>query len=169
MDIRIAGVIPESIVDGPGIRYTVFTQGCYHNCPGCHNPQTHDPEKGYNKDIDVIINEIKKDTLITGLTISGGEPFLQVPAILELTKRAQAIGLDVLIYTGYTYEELIALNDEMVKEVLMTANYLIDGRFELDKKSYTLEFKGSSNQRLIDLKKTIKTGQITETSFTYGL
>lgn len=169
MDIRIAGVIPESIVDGPGIRYTVFTQGCYHNCPGCHNPQTHDPEKGYNKDIDVIINEIKKDPLITGLTISGGEPFLQVPAILELTKRAQAIGLDVLIYTGYTYEELIALNDEMVKEVLMTANYLIDGRFELDKKSYTLEFKGSSNQRLIDLKKTIKTGQITETSFTYGL
>jgi anaerobic ribonucleoside-triphosphate reductase activating protein len=169
VDIRIAGVIPESIVDGPGIRYTVFTQGCYHNCPGCHNPQTHDPEKGYNKDIDVIINEIKKDPLITGLTISGGEPFLQVPAILELTKRAQAIGLDVLIYTGYTYEELIALNDEMVKEVLMTANYLIDGRFELDKKSYTLEFKGSSNQRLIDLKKTIKTGQITETSFTYGL
>ena len=167
MEIRLAGEIPESIVDGPGIRYTVFTQGCLHYCLGCHNPHTHDPHKGYLKEIDEIIKNIKKNPLIKGLTISGGEPFMQIAEILELTKKAKFIGLNVLIYTGYTYEDLLNKGDQRIKDIFMYADYLIDGPFEINKKSYNLEFKGSSNQRLIDLSLTIRTGKIVEKSFVY--
>jgi anaerobic ribonucleoside-triphosphate reductase activating protein len=168
VNIKLAGEIPESIVDGPGIRYTVFTQGCPHNCFGCHNPNTHDPKKGYYKDNDEIIKAIKTNPLIKGLTISGGEPFMQVEQILELTKKAKVMGLNVLIYTGYTYEELISKDDENIRDLLLYADYLVDGPFQINKKSYDLEFKGSSNQRLIDLTKTNQTGKIVEKSFVYS-
>lgn len=167
MDIRLAGEIAESIVDGPGIRYTVFTQGCLHDCKGCHNPNTHDPSKGYLKDIDTIIKDIKKNPLIKGITISGGEPFLQIDAILDLTKKAKFNGLNVIIYTGYTFEDLIRRNDQKIKDTFLYADYLIDGPFVISKKSLELDFKGSSNQRTIDLQKTMKTGSVHEVSFNY--
>lgn len=165
MEIRIAGVVDESTVDGPGIRYTVFTQGCLHNCFGCHNPKTHPLNGGQALEIDTIISNIKKDPLISGVTISGGEPFLQPKEILELTIKSKEIGKNVIIYTGYTYEELVSLNNEFINEVLKSADYLVDGKFEINKKSYTLLFKGSSNQRIIDLKKTILDGKISEIDF----
>lgn len=165
MEIRIAGIVEESTVDGPGIRYTVFTQGCLHNCFGCHNPKTHPLNGGHTIEIDAIISNIKKDPLINGLTISGGEPFLQIKEILDLSKKAKEIGKNIIIYTGYTYEQLVSLNNDDIFDILKIADYLVDGKFEIEKKSYTLLFKGSSNQRIIDLKKTLKEGIILEKDF----
>jgi anaerobic ribonucleoside-triphosphate reductase activating protein len=163
--IKLAGLIDESIVDGPGLRYTVFTQGCHHHCLGCHNPKTHDPDKGYYLEIDEIINRIKNNPLISGVTISGGEPFLQIPELYELVSKTKALGLDSIIYTGFTYEELIAKNEPYILNILAIADYLIDGRFEISKKSYVLLFKGSSNQRIIDLKETKLQKKIVQKDF----
>lgn len=165
MNIRIAGLVEESIVDGPGIRYVVFTQGCYHNCKGCHNPNTHNPNGGKNIDTKEIVEKIKRNPLINGLTLSGGEPFLQPEPILLLAKEAKKIGLDVISYSGFTYEQLVDKKDETIDELLDTIDYLIDGKFELDKRSLALAFRGSSNQRIIDLKKTRKNNKIIETDF----
>lgn len=165
MEIRLAGVVEESTVDGPGIRYTVFTQGCLHNCKGCHNPQTHPLDGGYVSDTNHIIAQIKKNSLITGITISGGEPFLQPNPVLELIKEAKKINMDVLVYSGYTFEELHDLKNPVIDEILKVADYLVDGRFEIAKKSYTLLFKGSSNQRIIDLQETLKQGKVIEKDF----
>ncbi len=164
MTIRIAGLVDDSVVDGPGLRYVIFTQGCHHYCLECHNPNTHDINGGKIEEIDNIINYIKKNPLLDGITISGGEPFLQKKACLEIVQAAQKLGLDVLIYTGYTYEALLDLNDETVNNILKSADYLIDGRFLKEKKSLALKFIGSSNQRIIDLKKS-SMDMIVETDF----
>lgn len=160
MLIRLAGEVAESVVDGPGIRYTVFTQGCLHNCPGCHNPLTHPLDLGYLKENDEIIKAIKANPLVSGLTISGGEPFLQVEPVLDLVLKTKEISKDIIIYTGYTFEELINLSNENILKILKNTDYLIDGRFEIDKRSLELLFKGSSNQRIIDLKKTFDENKI---------
>lgn len=165
MEIRISGLVNDSIVDGPGLRYTVFTQGCLFNCKGCHNPQTHDLNGGRLIKINEIINEIKKNPLLSGVTISGGEPFLQVPEILALVQEIKKLNLDVIIYTGYTFEELNAMNDDKINEIISLADYLIDGRFNLSLRSLELVFRGSSNQRIIDLKKTLKNNKVIETDF----
>ena len=110
MKIRVSGIITDSIVDGPGFRHVVFTQGCNHNCKGCHNPQTHDLNGGYFKEIDEIIEDIKNNPLLKGLTLSGGEPFLQPKECLMLAKKTKELGKDVLAYSGYTYEELKELS-----------------------------------------------------------
>ena len=165
MLIRIAGTVNDSIVDGPGIRFTVFTQGCFHNCPGCHNPQTHNPKVGRDVEIDEIIKDIKKNPLLSGVTLSGGEPFEQVPEILELIEKIKELGLDVIIYSGYTYEALISKNNSQINKVLELTDYLIDGKFEIAKKSYSLLFRGSSNQRIIDLNKSRLMNELVETDF----
>lgn len=165
MEIRISGLVNDSIVDGPGFRYTVFTQGCKFNCPGCHNPHTHDVAGGRLIDIDEILCEVKQNPLLSGVTISGGEPFLQIPETLELTKKVKALNLDVIIYTGYRYEELIQMNNTKINNILKIADYLIDGRFMIEKRSLELNFKGSSNQRIIDLKKTYIESKLVETDF----
>lgn len=152
--IRIAGLIEESIVDGPGIRFVVFTQGCPHNCPGCHNPKTHDPNGGYVVDIEDIVEKIKKNRLVQGVTISGGEPFYRPKEVLNLVKRLKDFNYHVLAYSGYTLEELIekAKNNDDIKNLLLNVDMLIDGKFEKDKQDYTLKFRGSRNQRIIDMK-----------------
>jgi anaerobic ribonucleoside-triphosphate reductase activating protein len=165
MQIRIAGTINDSIVDGPGIRFTVFTQGCFHNCLGCHNPQTHNPKLGKLVDIDEIMEDIKRNPLLSGVTLSGGEPFEQVSEILELIEKIKEIGLDVIIYSGYTYKELIAKNNLEINKILDLSDYLIDGKFEITKKSYQLLFKGSSNQRIIDLNKSRLMNKLVESDF----
>lgn len=156
MKIRIAGYINESIVDGPGIRFTVFTQGCIFNCPGCHNIDTHDLNGGYLSDTDNLINLLSKSFLATGLTISGGEPFLQPEAVLDLIIKAKPLVQNIIIYSGYTYEELVkfAKTNPIYATILSKADYLVDGRFIQEKKDLTLEYRGSSNQRIIDLHKT---------------
>jgi len=165
MEIRIAGRVNDSIVDGPGLRYTVFTQGCQHNCPGCHNPQTHSLSGGKLIAIDEIINEIKSNPLLSGVTLSGGEPFLQIPEILTLIKEIKALNLDIIIYSGYTFEELLEMHNPQVDEILYLSNYLIDGRFILNQRSLDLLFRGSKNQRIIDLQKSYKESRIIETDF----
>ncbi len=156
MQIRIAGFIQESIVDGPGIRFVVFTQGCPHHCPGCHNPQTHDFRGGRLEDTENIIPVISGNPLLKGITISGGEPFCQPEAAAELARAAHACGKDVLVYTGYTLEELLSGSVKGAMTLLEETDILVDGRFELEKKSLLLKFRGSSNQRLLDCKKSLK-------------
>lgn len=158
--VKLSGVVKESIVDGKGIRYTVFTQGCPHNCEGCHNPNTHDFDKGYWQSIDVIFEEVKNNPLLKGITLSGGEPFCQAEVLLELVKKVKAIGKDVWAYSGYTYDELQRQPQPFAKELLDEIDVLVDGRFILNQRDLTLLFRGSKNQRVIDCKKTRETGEI---------
>ena len=160
MLIRIAGAVNDSIVDGPGLRFTVFTQGCPHACPGCHNPDTHDPQGGYDADTDDLIAKMKKNPLLDGLTLSGGEPFVQSAPCIVLAQAARAQGLNVWAYSGFTYEELLAHPDPQVQELLLLCDVLVDGRFELEQRSLELRFRGSRNQRLIDLPATRAAGQV---------
>ena len=162
MKIRLSGEIKESIVDGPGIRYVIFTQGCNHNCKGCHNPETHDLNGGYLKEIDEIIEDFKKYPYMTGLTLSGGEPFLQKSAILSLILQFKTLypKKNIIIYTGYTFEALLKENDNDTLGILNNIDFLIDGPFILEKRDISLKFKGSSNQRIIDIKKSLSEKQI---------
>lgn len=153
-EIRIAAIEEESIVNGPGIRLVVFTQGCNHNCIGCHNPSTHSFEGGYLIGIDKIIEKIKENPLLDGITISGGEPFEQAKACSVLAKKVRDMGLSVITYTGYTFEEI--LPKEECRELLLQTDILIDGKFDISKKSLMLEFRGSENQRIIYLNKYFK-------------
>lgn len=161
--IRLAGVVRESIVDGPGIRFVVFCQGCVHDCPGCQNPDTHDFDGGYDCDIQKILDAVDENKLLDGITFSGGEPFCQagrfIPLAKEIRKRE---GLNILIFTGYTYEELtdMARSDEDVRQLMNLADMLVDGRFILEKRDLTLRFRGSSNQRIIDMNETRKQGRL---------
>lgn len=156
MEIRIAGTIGESIVDGPGIRYVVFTQGCSHHCPGCHNPQTHSFDGGTITDTEELISQFKNNPLLKGITISGGEPFCQPLAAAELARAAHECGKDVMVYTGYTFEQLLSGNVGNAMVLLEQADILVDGRFEEAKKSLLLKFKGSSNQRILNCKESLK-------------
>ena len=158
--LKICGVIPESIVDGKGFRYVIFTQGCPHNCPGCHNPQTHDFNAGKWADTDKIIDEISEDPLLKGVTFSGGEPFCQPKPLSLLAKKIHQKKLDVTVFTGFTYEELIKKNDTDINALLDETDILIDGPFIQKEKDLTLTFRGSRNQRVIDMKKTRNLGKI---------
>ena len=152
MEIRIFGTVNDSIVDGQGLRYTVFTQGCPHGCPGCHNPESHDFEGGKVVDTQDIIDQIKKNPLLDGVTLSGGEPFCQPEACLEIARAVHGMGLNVWAYSGYTYEQL----KEKAPELLNEVDVLVDGPFILAQRSLELKFKGSRNQRLIDVKRSLK-------------
>ena len=158
--LKISGVEPESIVDGKGFRYVVFTQGCPHHCPGCHNPQTHDFNAGKWVDIEDLFSQICENPLLNGVTFSGGEPFCQPRPLSELAKRIHGKKLDITVFTGYTYEELANRHDPDVDALLAQTDVLIDGLFVLAEKDLTLAFRGSRNQRLIDLNRTRESGQI---------
>lgn len=161
MELRISGTANDSIVDGPGLRFTVFTQGCPHNCKGCHNPQTHDFSGGNIVDTQSLIDTIIKNPLLDGVTFSGGEPFCQCEPLAEMGKILKQKGYNIIAYTGYTFEYLIknADNKNHFMELLKVCDYIVDGRFEEDKKSYLLKFKGSSNQRIIDCLKSLASGK----------
>ena len=150
MQIRIAGIVPESFVDGAGIRYAIFMQGCKRHCRGCHNPQTQDLLGGTLMDTTDIINEFKQNILASGITLTGGEPLLQLDAANELARAAKSLGLSVWLYTGYTFEEL----PPAAKTLLESVDVLIDGAFVESQRDLELQFRGSRNQRIIDVKKT---------------
>ena len=160
--IRIAGVVRESFVDGPGIRFTVFCQGCPHHCPGCHNPATHDFSGGYDCEIEKILDAVSKNPMLDGITFSGGEPLCQPEAFLELAReiRSRFPQLNIVIFTGYTYEELQQMWDgrPALKELLKLTDYLIDGRYMEKQRDLTLQFRGSQNQRIIDMNATREAG-----------
>ena len=160
MKIRLAGIVDESIVDGKGIRMTVFTQGCPHHCPGCHNPQTHDFTGGTEEDTDEIFERFCENPLLRGITFSGGEPFCQPVPLKALADRVHSVKKDVTIYTGWTYEQLIAMHDPDVDALLSVCDVLVDGPFVEALKDPDLLFRGSENQRLIDMRATHETGNI---------
>lgn len=154
MNIRIANIAFDSIVDGNGLRDVVFVQGCEANCPGCHNPKTHDLDGGQLEDVTSLVSLLTRCQLSSGLTISGGEPFLQPEAVLELIDQYKQTrpDADIWIYSGYTYEELLASSNKAVQAILRTADVLVDGRFIEEQKTLSLPFRGSKNQRIIELK-----------------
>ncbi len=160
MRISLSGVTGDSIVDGPGLRLTIFTQGCLHHCPGCHNPQTHDPAGGSWADTDDILAAAAENPLLDGITLSGGDPFLQPVPCLALAKGAHKIGLNVWTYTGYTWEALREENDAEKLALLRETDVLVDGPFLLAERSLELRFCGSRNQRLIDVKKSLAQNEI---------
>lgn len=151
--LRIAGVVRESIVDGPGIRFVIFAQGCPHHCEGCHNESTHDFSGGYDCDLSRILAEVDKNPLLSGVTFSGGEPFCQAQGFFELGVEIKNRGLDILAYSGYTFEELtkLAEQDKYIGKLLDVIDSLVDGPFILEERDLTLEFRGSRNQRFLKL------------------
>lgn len=161
MEIRIFGLADDSIVDGPGVRYTVFVQGCPHHCPGCHNPASHDFAGGTLMDTDGIIRKIGENPLLDGVTLSGGEPMCQPEACRAIADAAQAKHLNVWCYTGFTLDALLKENNPARMALLHSIDVLVDGRFVQEQKSLSLLYRGSSNQRLIDVPKTLATGEIT--------
>lgn len=160
MRISLSGVTGDSIVDGPGLRLTIFTQGCLHNCPGCHNPQTHDPNGGSWADTEDILAAAAENPLLDGITLSGGDPFMQPVPCLALAEGAHKIGLNVWTYTGYTWEALLEENDAEKLALLKETDVLVDGPFLLAERSLELRFCGSRNQRLIDVKKSLAEGKV---------
>ena len=159
MKLRIAGVVGDSIVDGPGLRLTVFTQGCPHRCPGCHNPQTHDFAGGYDAEVEELFEQYRENPLLRGVPLSGGEPFCQPEPLAELARLVHGAGGDVFCYTGYTYEQLLGLDDPAVAALLREVDVLIDGPYLEAQRDLTLLFRGSANQRLLDLPRTRAEGR----------
>ena len=143
--LRLFGVVSESITDGPGLRYAIFTQGCPHYCPGCHNPESHSFTEGYLVSEEKVIEDIFRNPLLDGVTFSGGEPFMQAEELSAVASAVKEKGLSVICFSGYTYEELIELSGDRkgYAELLGNIDILIDGRFEIDKKSMNLRFRGS--------------------------
>ena len=157
--IRLAGVVRESIVDGPGIRFTVFVQGCPHHCEGCHNPETHDFSGGDDCAPEKILAEIKKNPLLDGVTFSGGEHLCQAKALLPLAQEIKKLGLNLFIYTGSIFEKLIEEQDPDVMALLQEGDFLVDGPFVLAQRDLTLLFRGSQNQRILDLPQSLAQGK----------
>lgn len=161
--MNLAGIIRESIVDGPGIRFAVYCQGCPHGCPGCHNPGTHAFGKGKDTSIDTIMAEIKKNPLLRGVTFTGGEPLCQPEGLLSLTReiKKQNPNLDIVIFTGYTFEELqeMMTGTPAIEELLTLSDILVDGKYEEAERDLTLRFRGSRNQRIIDLPASLNKGK----------
>ena len=160
MELRIAGIENESIVDGPGFRLAVFAQGCPHHCPGCHNPQTHPFEGGQMMDVAELAAMLDANPLLKGITLSGGEPFCQPEAMAQLARLSHQRGKDVMCYTGYTFEQLLEMNSSAVRSLLEEIDILVDGPYLEAQRDLTLQFRGSANQRLIDLPATLRGGKV---------
>lgn len=162
--MRIAGLVEESIVDGPGFRIVIFFQGCAHHCYGCHNPETWDFEGGKEVSFDSIKKIIDDNPYADGITLSGGDPLYQIDASTEIAEYAKSKGLDVILYTGFLFEEVLEMTkaNERLKDLLNNVDTLIDGPFILEQRHLSLKFRGSSNQRIIDVKKSLMENKIVE-------
>lgn len=163
MLIRLASNLQkDSIVDGEGIRAVIWTQGCPHHCPSCHNPETWDYNGGFLEDVEDLKKEINSLDDEVGVTFSGGDPFEQALACSMLAKYIHSVKLNVWCYTGYTYEQLMKKSEEdpHIMDFLREIDVLVDGRFVLKLKSYDIKFRGSKNQRIIDVKKSLKKNKV---------
>lgn len=159
LQIRIAGLVPESFVDGDGIRFAIFFQGCLRHCEGCQNPETHALDGGKIFDTAEIIAKFKSNALLDGITLTGGEPLLQIDAANELARAAKNFGLNVWLYTGFTFEELWSANN-CIKLLPENVDVVVDGAFVENLRDLDLQFRGSSNQRIIDVKKSFLSKKI---------
>lgn len=162
MQMRIAGFVQESIVDGPGWRLVVFCQGCPHGCKGCHNPHTHDFNGGWMVDTSEIIGMMDANPLLDGITLSGGEPLFQMAACRELAKAAHERGLNVWCYTGFTWDAVLEAQGYISDPPLNYIDVLVDGPFIESQKSLELQWRGSKNQRLIDVQKSLRKHGVVE-------
>ena len=152
----------DSIVDGEGIRSVIWFQGCSHNCPGCHNPETHDFNAGVIVSLEEMKSQIDELEFQAGVTFSGGDPMMQVEALTELASYVHEKGMNVWVYTGFTFEELMTLSEknDNYRKALEEIDVLVDGRFVMELRSFDVQFRGSSNQRIIDVKKSLSTGKV---------
>ncbi|MCI8272435.1 MAG: anaerobic ribonucleoside-triphosphate reductase activating protein [Erysipelotrichaceae bacterium] len=165
--IRLASALQQdSIVDGPGMRCVLWTQGCPHHCPGCHNPQTHALDGGMTVSVDEIIAQMKNMKLQSGITFSGGEPFLQAKALVHVAKAAKQLHWTLWAYSGFTFEEIQAHED--MREFLSYLDILVDGKFREEEKDYRLRFKGSRNQRIIDVPSSLAQHKIILSAYDDG-
>ena len=159
MKIRLsAPMTRDSIVDGPGLRSVIWTQGCFHDCPGCHNPCTHNPFGGFEMDTADLIAQLRTLRLQQGITLSGGEPFLQPLPLAEIADAAHRLGLNVWVFSGFTFEQLTDCRQREWEDrmtLLRRCDVLVDGRFVREKRDLSLRFRGSSNQRILDVKKSL--------------
>ncbi|MGE4548343.1 MAG: anaerobic ribonucleoside-triphosphate reductase activating protein [Intestinibacillus sp.] len=156
--LRVAGTIGESIVDGPGIRYVIFTQGCPHHCPGCHNPETHEFDAGVELNLDTLFADIMKNPLVTGVTFSGGEPFCQSKPLAVLAAALREKKKHIMVYSGYTFEQILELGDDAAA-LLSQCDMLVDGPYIQSQRELSLRFRGSRNQRILDVPLSLKTGE----------
>ncbi len=159
MKIRLAADLEtDSIVDGEGLRCVVWFQGCKHNCKGCHNPETHDMRGGFEIDIEELLDKIKSAKNQTGITLSGGDPMYQPHQALEILKFSKGIELNTWVYTGFTFEEVLRKSETnpVYLELLKYTDVLVDGMFIEHLKSMNTPYRGSSNQRIIDVKKSLR-------------
>ena len=160
--MRIYGLVQDSIVDGPGFRFVCFVQGCPHHCPGCHNPDSHDPTGGREMDVEEVAAQMLSNPLTDGLTLSGGEPMEQAAACLRLAERAHGAGLNVWCYTGYTLEHLLQEGTTDQRALLEQVDVLVDGPFLLAERTLSLPWRGSRNQRLLDVPASLAGGRAVE-------
>lgn len=163
-NLRISGITYESLVDGPGLRVVVFVQGCDLGCPDCHNPDSHSPTGGREHTVREVMRKMKKPgparKMVRGVTLSGGEPFMQAGDCAQIALEAKRVGWDVTTFTGYTYEELVARDDPEIHALLDFTDYLIDGPYISEQRDLNLKFRGSANQRIIDMAQTRKNGRV---------
>lgn len=163
MKIRLAADLQEdSIVDGNGIRTVIWTQGCSHNCPSCHNPSTHSFDGGELVDVEDVIERIENLSNQDGITFSGGDPMFQAKACSIIAKKIHELGMNVWAYTGFTFEELLDKGNKEILDFLSNIDVLIDGKFELSKKSLDIKFRGSTNQRVIDVPSSLELHKVVE-------
>lgn len=163
MEIKLAHKInTDSIVDGEGLRAVIWTQGCAHKCPGCHNPETHEFTGGFNCDIEELKEQIKNLEYQDGITFSGGDPFYQPEACAILAKFIKEQGMNIWCYTGFTFEQLLDMSNKniFIKDFLNNIDVLVDGPFILAQKSLNLRYKGSLNQRIIDVQESLKKSKV---------
>ena len=155
--VRLSGIAYESLVNGPGLRRVFFAQGCKHNCKGCFNPETHDFEGGEEFNIDSLIDDVKSNPMLKGITFSGGDPLEQGESFAYMAKKFKEIGLNIWVFTGYKFEYILENLDKIAgwRELIENIDVLVDGRFEETLKNDSLKFKGSSNQRIIDVKSSL--------------
>ena len=156
--MRIYGLVQDSIVDGPGFRFSCFVQGCPHSCPGCHNPDSHDPGGGREMAVEEVAAQLLGNPMTDGLTLSGGEPFAQAEDCLALARAAHAHGLNVWSYSGWTFEHLRDRGSEAQRALLVELDVLVDGPFLLEERTLALPWRGSRNQRVIDVPASLAAG-----------
>jgi anaerobic ribonucleoside-triphosphate reductase activating protein len=153
--LNLAGTVGESIVDGPGIRFVVFAQGCSFDCPGCQNPQTHAFGTGVDRSVEELVAEIRRNPLVKGVSFSGGDPFFQAEAFSVLAGELEASGHEIAAYTGFLWEDLVTRGTSGQRQLLQHLDVLVDGPFIRELRNPELKFRGSENQRIIDVRRSL--------------